>query len=268
MSRVIGRRSKTTPRVKNGRVQRKNHRDVSRRGPLEIQVEVPGPGYRHVVSRELLQRFVELIPDWSDISRGLELIVLAEGNTWYDGRYQDGVIELTAWDDPVAYAMTPIYHAMHRPIWDRLRVPSRPEPEFIAKVWVGDLDEAEHEIAAWLRTSEFGIVDGEVEGEWLAIDRDEVPGTVLAELTEIGYEIHIYARCVFMRFDRCTAAAYQLLHVFLHELGHHIDAMALPDRGVCRRGENYAEQWAIRCADLIWDDAMALIRRQCTQPCG
>lgn len=262
---MMSRRSKSTPRVKDGRVQRKNYRDVSQPGPLEIQVDAPTAGHCHVVSRELLERFVELIPEWREHSRGLERIVLGGGGTRYDGRYEDGVIELSAWPDPVAIIMAPGYHAMHRAIWDRLRVPSRPEPEFIAMVWSGDpdvdSDEAEQAIAEWLDTSEFEIVAGEGEDEWLAIDRDEVPGTVLAELTRIDHAIHIYARCVFMRFDRTTAAAYQLLHVFLHELGHHIDAMTLPGRGVCKRGESYAEHWANRCAESIWDDALALIRR-------
>lgn len=260
----MSRRSKTSPRVKDGKVQRKNYRDLSQPGRLEIKVEAARAGYWHAVSRELLERFVELIPDWRAHSRGLELIVLGGGRTRYDGRYEDGVIELSPWYDPMAFTMTPGYYAMHRAIWDRLGVPSRPEPEFIAKVWSGDPDldpeEAEREISRWLNTGEFEIVPGEAEDEWLAIDRDEVPGTVLAELTRIENAIHIYARCVFMQFDRTTAAAFQLLHVFLHELGHHIDAMTLPRRGVCKRGENYAEQWANRCAELIWDDAMALIR--------
>jgi hypothetical protein len=262
MARVM-RRSKATPRVKDGKVQRKNYRDMKREpGPLEIQVEVPGPGYRHVVTRELLERFLELVPDWSEISRGLELVVLTDGSTRYDGRYENGVVELTAWPDPVAISVTPVYHAMHRAIWDRLGVPNRPTLEFIATVPSFEFpDAAEREIAAWLHTSEFEIVEAEAEDEWLAVERDEVPGTILAELTQIEDAIHIYERAVFMRFDRCTAAAYQLLHVFLHELGHHIDAMALPARGVCMRGENYAEQWAIRSAELIWDDALALLRR-------
>ncbi len=267
MSARMGRRSKTTPRVKDGRVQRKNYRDVNRpaSGRLEIQVDVATrPGYRHVLNRELIERFVELVPDWREVSRGLDLVVLADGNPWWDGRYKDGVIEIAAWEHPVEKILAPSYYAEHRAIWDRLRVRSRPEPEFIATVVSGDPDldpdDAEREIAAWLHVSEFSIVPGEVEGQWFAIECDKVPGAVLAELTRIDNAIHIYARCVFMRFDRTTAAAYQLLHVFLHELGHHIDAMALPDRGVCKRGESYAEGWANRTADLIWDDAMALIR--------
>jgi hypothetical protein len=258
MANVMRSRSKVTPRVKDGRVQRKNYRDVSRRGPLEIQVEAPRPGYRHVVSRELLERFVELVPNWRTISRGLELIVLSDGHPRRDGRYEDGVIELTAWHDPVAITVSPIYHAIHCPIWDRLGVPSRPEPEFIGSVY--DFDEAESAIAEWLNASEIEIVDGQTEGEWLAVEREEVPGTVIAELTQISYEIHIYARCVFMRFDRRTAAAYQLLHVFLHELGHHIDAMAPPHRGFITLGEDYAETWAVRCANEIWDVAVDALR--------
>jgi hypothetical protein len=264
MNRIV-QRSKTTPRVKDGRVQRKNHRDVSWRepGPIEIRVCVPGPGYRHVVTREQLEHFVELIPDWSEISRGLDALVLAEGSTRVDGWYRDRELVLTAWPDPVEITVGAEYHAMHREIWERIGVPSRPAPKFISAVIGGDPDvcpEARDELDRWLSSSKFEIVRTNVEGEWVAIDRDEVPGTILAELTEIGHELHLYERCVFMRFDRCTAAIYQLLHVFLHELGHHVDAMTLPERGG-GRGEDYAEQWANRCAARIWDDAVALLRR-------
>lgn len=55
----------------------------------------------------------------------------------------------------------------------------------------------------------------------------------------------------FMGFERVTAAAYQLLHVFLHELWHHVDAITLPARGATVRGEADTEVWANRCADRI-----------------
>ena len=94
MARVI-RRSKTTPRVKDGRVQRKHYRDVEWGDrPLEILTRVPGLGHRHVLTRELVERFIALVPDWSELSRGLHTILLAEASSRADGWYNDGFIAL------------------------------------------------------------------------------------------------------------------------------------------------------------------------------
>jgi len=59
--------------------------------------------------------------------------------------------------------------------------------------------------------------------------------------------------CVIVRWTETTAKAYQLLHVFLHELGHHHDRMTTRSRSTAARGEPYAETYAERYADRIWD---------------
>ena len=48
--------------------------------------------------------------------------------------------------------------------------------------------------------------------------------------------------------------AFQLLHVFLHELGHHHDRMTTYSRRRAARGEAYAEQFANELASYLWDD--------------
>jgi hypothetical protein len=50
------------------------------------------------------------------------------------------------------------------------------------------------------------------------------------------------------------ARAFQLLHVFLHELGHHNDRMTTCSGRRAARGEAYAEQFALELATYIWDD--------------
>jgi hypothetical protein len=50
------------------------------------------------------------------------------------------------------------------------------------------------------------------------------------------------------------ARAFQLLHVFLHELGHHHDRMTTRSKWHAARGEPYAEQFALELADEMWDD--------------
>jgi hypothetical protein len=50
-------------------------------------------------------------------------------------------------------------------------------------------------------------------------------------------------------FDEAKAKAFVLVHVFLHELGHHLDSMK---RTYCASGEPYAESFAKRLEDEIW----------------
>ncbi len=50
------------------------------------------------------------------------------------------------------------------------------------------------------------------------------------------------------------ARAYQLLHVFLHELGHHHDRMTTWAARRTARGEPFAERFALELEELIWDD--------------
>jgi hypothetical protein len=61
-------------------------------------------------------------------------------------------------------------------------------------------------------------------------------------------------------FDEKTARAFQLVHVFLHELGHHHDRMtslqtkgpAARRRHFSPRGETFAEEWAISMEQVVW----------------
>ena len=55
------------------------------------------------------------------------------------------------------------------------------------------------------------------------------------------------------KFTKETARAYQLLHVFLHELGHHHDRMTTKSKDDCGRGEGYANDWALNYEPMVWD---------------
>jgi hypothetical protein len=52
--------------------------------------------------------------------------------------------------------------------------------------------------------------------------------------------------------------AFQLLHVLLHELGHHHDRMTTRTQRRASRGERYAEAYANRHGDFLWDRYAAL----------
>lgn len=55
------------------------------------------------------------------------------------------------------------------------------------------------------------------------------------------------------KFDERAVRAYQLLHILLHELGHHHDRMTSRRQACTGRGEPYAEEYAIRYEAQIWD---------------
>jgi len=55
-----------------------------------------------------------------------------------------------------------------------------------------------------------------------------------------------------VRFDRKTAAGFLLAHVFLHELGHHYDAMRTKRKVAAPRGERFAEQFGNELAEELW----------------
>ena len=52
-------------------------------------------------------------------------------------------------------------------------------------------------------------------------------------------------------FDALTARAFQLIHVLVHELGHHHDRMTTRYQHDCGRGEQYAEDYAVQHEDTI-----------------
>ncbi len=78
---------KTTPKVQSGRVHKKNnwaeagnYYNTPQPFPA-IYRKRPGRGFRHVLRQEDIETFVTLLPDWTELSRGLDAIVLAPGDS-------------------------------------------------------------------------------------------------------------------------------------------------------------------------------------------
>lgn len=55
------------------------------------------------------------------------------------------------------------------------------------------------------------------------------------------------------RFTEASARGFQLMHVLLHELGHHHDRMTTRSKRWPSRGESYAEEYANKYAEQIFD---------------
>jgi hypothetical protein len=55
------------------------------------------------------------------------------------------------------------------------------------------------------------------------------------------------------KFDPDSIKAFQLLHVFLHELGHHYDKITTKRQKESSRGEAYAEEYAREIDEIVWN---------------
>jgi hypothetical protein len=185
---------KSAPRVVNGKVQRKNRAALTPtyfNTPQETPVIdrfKPGFGYRHILKKKDVLAFIELLPDWKELSLGLRAVILAPGNGECSGWYRStGIVAICAWE---------------RDLW-----------WLLSRFWF----EKEH-----------------------ILQTIGVP----CEQTSQGYVC---------KWTESTIRAYQLLDVFLHELGHHHDRMTTKSQRQCCRGEGYAEEYARRYGDLIWE---------------
>jgi hypothetical protein len=67
----------------------------------------------------------------------------------------------------------------------------------------------------------------------------------------LGVDIEIDRREITCHWTDATVRAYLLLHVFLHELGHHVDRVASGAAGRFPGGEEWAERFAFEYETLV-----------------
>ncbi len=188
---------KTATKVRNGKVARKNRTRLSDHYSQVYQAEPvfdrlrPGDGYRHYLTIADLRRFIGLLPDWDELSIGLDAVILAEGSNERIGWYGNGTVAVCAWERELVVD------------WDR---------EFVV----------EHIVV---------------------LDR-------LGVEIELSPEVPDCFRC---HFDEASIKGFQLMHVLLHEFGHHHDRMNTRSKRRCARGEPYAETYAMKYSDRLWD---------------
>jgi hypothetical protein len=193
---VVHRRQ--APKVKGGRVQKKNNWELSAHYSqvaglgFVIDRQRPGKGYRHLLRQTDVERFVALLPDWDELARGLDAIVLAEGEFDTHGWCDNGVIGVCAWPRELVESVDHRYAADHHAVLDQLGVPVRRFASVYRLEWTEE-----------------------------------------------------------------TARAFQLLHILLHELGHHHDRISTRSQREASRGESYAERYAVEHGAQIWDRYVA-----------
>ncbi|MEZ6095121.1 MAG: hypothetical protein R3C03_12980 [Pirellulaceae bacterium] len=189
---------KTGTKVRDGRVTRKNRSELSNHYSQVRQAEPvidrlrPGDGYKHYLTIADIKRFIGILPDWEQLSVGLDAVILAEGSSSAMGWHWDGVVAICAWERELRVDWDTSFVNEHLEILDRLGVKREP-------------------------------VQGDPDGTW----------------------------CY---FDDASIKGFQLMHIFLHELGHHRDRMTTKSKISSARGEQFAETYALKYADRLWDE--------------
>ncbi len=87
-----------------------------------IDKERPGYGYCHVLRRDDVFRFLELVPTWNELSEGLDAIVLAGGDPEMEGWYTEGVVGVCAWPRGLWRSHPLHYYEENKGVFDRLEV--------------------------------------------------------------------------------------------------------------------------------------------------
>ena len=119
---------KSAPAVRSGRVCSRNNwaqtpdYDITPQPRPFIDRQRPGAGYRHLLLRRDVQRFVELLPNWPTLSEGLNAIVLAPGSDSLMGWHRPGVVAVCAWERDLCQVWSGCFVAEVSGLLDRLGV--------------------------------------------------------------------------------------------------------------------------------------------------
>lgn len=135
---------KTAPKVRDGKAQRKNrsaltpHYSNTPQARPAVDRQRPGAGYRHLITKKQLYQFIDLLPDWDELSRGLNAVVLAPGSHRTMGWYGPGIVAVCAWDAELQREWHNDFIEEHRGVLDRLGVEREPICDDPCNEWIAD----------------------------------------------------------------------------------------------------------------------------------
>jgi hypothetical protein len=120
---------KSDPKVIGGLVQKKNnwartpnYYNADQPFPI-VDRKRPGKGFRHLLKQKDIHTFIEILPDWSELSVGLNGIVLAPGDPDVFGYHTRGVVHICAWEKDLWALFSMEGFDAERQIIERLGVP-------------------------------------------------------------------------------------------------------------------------------------------------
>ena len=120
---------KTSPKVIGGKVQRKNNWAETpnyyrpEQLTLVIDRKRPGAGYRHLLKQKDILDFIGILPDWAELSTGLNGIVLASGVRHLFGYHRPRVVHICAWDKDLWITLSKEGYEQERFFLERFGVP-------------------------------------------------------------------------------------------------------------------------------------------------
>jgi hypothetical protein len=119
---------KTSLRVIGGLVQKKNnwtstsdYYNTEQVMPV-IDRKRPGKGFRHLLKQKDIYNFISILPDWKELSVGLNAIVLAPGSWNAFGYHMRGVVHICAWDENIWTEFSKEGYESEREILNKLGV--------------------------------------------------------------------------------------------------------------------------------------------------
>jgi len=137
-------RRKSTPKVRGGKVQRKNRSArtptiYTWQGHLVVDKEKPGRGYKHLAGKWDVRRFLGILPQWDELSGGLNTVLLAEGGYGCMGWHRPGIVAICAWDREIVWDdCDQKFYRGNKRLFDKLDVECRPN----GKEWYIDWTES------------------------------------------------------------------------------------------------------------------------------
>jgi hypothetical protein len=114
------------------------------------------------------------------------------------------------------------------------------------------LDDDTAEAAGWYAPGVVAICSWERQLWWSDANPDFVAEHE-PELQRLGVEVEEKTGVLEVRWTEAQARAFQLLHVLPHEMGHHHDLITTASKMPNARGEPYAETYARRVMDQVFD---------------
>ncbi len=126
---------KLAPRVVDGQVQRTDRWTQSpdyyttpMSNPI-IDRRKPGAGYRHLLRKRDIHKFIGLLPQWKELSVGLNAIVLAPGDAELYGYQVTGVVHICAWTRDLVQIVDRSFYEANLELFERLEVPVESVPQ-------------------------------------------------------------------------------------------------------------------------------------------
>jgi hypothetical protein len=120
---------RTDPKVIGGLVRKKNnwaltsdYYNTEQSVPV-IDRKRPGKGYRHLLRQRDVLDFIGILPDWGELSAGLNAVALAPGSPYVYGYHRRGVVHVCAWEEDLWLELKRSDYEREREVCERLGVP-------------------------------------------------------------------------------------------------------------------------------------------------